>query len=394
MIPRLRPAIGPTDLLAAALPRHDVGDFERAFAQTMQQSHAVAFPYGRTGLLMLLQALGLKDREIVCPAYTCVVVAHAIVLSGNRPVFVDCEADGFNMDLVAAEAHITERTGAIIATSIHGYPVDCDKLAAITKRHPEITVIQDCAHSFSANWRGQPVNKAGTAAIFGLNISKLMTSIFGGMITTDDTALAATLRKMRDAQIKPGNLRRSIMRSVYLLASTTALNPIMFGIVYRLNKSGWLDHFTRYYDEQRIDMPSDYMEGMSRSEASLGVRQLERYPSIISHRRKTASLYDQRLSGVEAITRPPIVEGATYSHYVARVDDPLGLGETMASKGVEIGRLIDYCIPDMPAYADYCGSTQSFRNCRSLNAGVVNLPLHVDADNAHKISALLMESLR
>ena len=63
----------------------------------MGKKHAIFFPYGRTGLLFLLEALGISDQEIICPAYTCVVVPHAIVLSRNEPVFVDSNPDTFNL---------------------------------------------------------------------------------------------------------------------------------------------------------------------------------------------------------------------------------------------------------------------------------------------------------
>ncbi len=120
-------------------------EFESAFARLVGQAEAIAFPYGRTALLILFDALGISGREVILPAYTCVVVAHAVVLSGNTPVFVDSEAGGFNMDLDKAAAAITPQTGAILATSIHGYPVNLDKLEAIMAAHPHVAVIQDCA---------------------------------------------------------------------------------------------------------------------------------------------------------------------------------------------------------------------------------------------------------
>ena len=147
MTPRLKPKLGSAEF-RVALQLGDENDtlrFEKAFARLMGQKYALAFPYGRTGLICLLRALGLKNQEIICPAYTCVVVPHAIVYSGNRPVFVDCGYDSFNMDLDLAEHAITEKTGAIIATSLFGYPVDIDRLESIRRRYPLIHIIQDCA---------------------------------------------------------------------------------------------------------------------------------------------------------------------------------------------------------------------------------------------------------
>lgn len=297
MIPRLKPALGWKELTAAfSLPKqNDVERFEKAFAEKMGQKHAIAFPYGRTGIVMLLEALGLKGKEVICPAYTCVVVPHAIVTSGNEPVFVDSQEYDFNMDLGLVEEAITEKTGAIIATSIFGYPVNLDKLDMIKKEYPHIHIIQDCAHSFAAEWKGRPVQKEGVAAVFGLNISKLMTSIFGGMITTDDGELAERLVDLRNRKLKPASTNKSLRRFLYLLTVYPAFWGPVYGMVNWIERMGWLNYFVKYYDESEIDMPNDYLESMSKVEARVGIAQLSRYDKIIEERRSMAVYYHAHL---------------------------------------------------------------------------------------------------
>ncbi len=390
MIPRLRPAAGLREIGAAFAARSTIADFEAAFAATMAQAHAVAFPYGRTALLVLFEALGLKDREIILPAYTCVVVAHAIVLSGNKPVFVDSEPGGLNMDLDKAEAAITERTGAIIATSIHGYPVDLDRLAALSERYPDVTIIQDCAHSFGARWNGRLVNQAGKAAVFGLNISKIMTSIFGGMVTTDDAALAMTLRAARDRRLT-GSHERGIARALYLSAALPALSPALFGVVHAISRLGLIDRFVTYYDETLIDMPADHLVQIGRAEASVGVVQCATYESIVRQRQHIAAFYDTALRPAFGDALPPLVEGATYSHYVLRVPDPKRLAAAALARGVELGRVIDYCIPDMPAYREMIADQGPFDETRKLNVSIVNVPIWVDERRARQVVEVLGE---
>jgi perosamine synthetase len=390
MIPRLHPSVGLADVIAALAGRHCAEDFEADFARLMGQAHALAFPYGRTGLIMLLEALGFKDREIILPAYTCVVVAHAIVLSGNRPVFIDSEPGGFNMDLEKACHAITDATAAIIATSIHGYPVDLDRLDKIAADHPRIVILQDCAHSFAASWKGRPVQRAGRAAIFGLNISKLITSIFGGIVTTDDAELAARLKAIRDMRIEAGG-GRSLDRILYLAAALTALSPIAFEVVKRVSQTGLIDRFIRYYDEQQIDMPVDYLRGLGRAEGSLGVRQIASYGEIISRRRRIAAYYDAELAEIFPQSRPPLVDGATYSHYVLRVRDPDQLCSVALKHGIELGRVIDYCIPDMPAYREISAGQGPFDETRKLNAAVVNLPIWVGERGARQVVSTLRQ---
>ena len=376
MIPRFRPALGVGEI-GAALQRSrpdDIDRFERDFADALGQTHAVAFPYGRTALLVLLEALGIRDREVICPAYTCVVVPHAIVLSGNRPVFVDCAPDDFNMDLQAAEAAITSRTGAIIATSLFGYPVDLDALDGIRARHPAVSMIQDCAHSFGAEWNGRSVNVAGVAAIYGLNISKLATSIFGGMITTDDARLAAEIRRVRAARVTAPSRVKSVGRLAYLLATEVAFHPIVYGLVNRLEQLGALSRFVQYYEPDVIDMPSDYLVGMTRLEARVGRRNVRRLAAVITERRRAAELYDQLLGEIPGIRRPPVVKGATYSHYVVLTDEVFRLVELGRRTGIQFGRLVDYCVPLMPAYRGM--SPGQFPIAANLARTVLNLPVY------------------
>jgi perosamine synthetase len=385
MIPRLKPAIGARELVAAFHPprRDDVERFEQSFAELMGQKYALAFPYGRTGLMLLLEALGLDDKEIICPAYTCVVVPHAITYSGNKPVFIDCEVDGFNMALNIAEQAINEKTGAIIATSLFGYPVNLDRLDEIRKRHPHIFIIQDCAHSFAAEWNGSPAQKEGIAALFGLNISKTLTSVFGGMITTDSEDLYQKLKTIREQKLKKSSWKKGIRRLLYLLAVYPAFWRLVYGLINRLESSGLLNYFVRYYDESKIDMPSDYLEGMCGVEARVGRANVGRYEMIIHKRRAAAKYYFEHLTDKPDFRLPPEVEGATYSHFVVQVPDRKMWLQQAIRKGVQLGWLIEYNIPEMEAYGNYM--PEEFPVAAAYAKTMINLPVWGGKKTAEKV---------
>jgi len=374
MIPRLKPNLGWKELFAALQPprEYDVERFEEAFAKEMDQKYAVAFPYGRTALLVLLDALEIKGKEIICPAYTCVVVAHAIVKSGNKPVFVDCEKEGFNMALDEAESLINENTAAIIPTSLFGYPVDLDKLDKIRERHPHIHIIQDCAHSFLTYWKGRPVHKKGIAAFYGMNISKLMTAIFGGMVTTDNLEFASKLRASRDRLLKLAGPLKSIRRLAYLLAVYVAFCEPVYTLVNWLERKDFLSRFVKYYDESKIDLPQDYLQGMSRIEARVGLAQVRKLRKIIESRQRLAKTYHQSLSGREELRLGSFVEGASYSHFVAETNSRSKFIEVARVKGVQLGELIEYSIPDMRAYQAY---SRACPRASSLSKSIINLPV-------------------
>lgn len=376
MIPRFRPTLGAAEL-AAIFRRSsetDLTTFEADFARTVRQKFAVGFPYGRTGLLLLLKALGLQNSTVICPAYTCVVVPHAIVLSGNKPIFVDAGADA-NMDLDQAEAAIRSDTAAMIPTSIFGNPVDLDKLAEIQHRHPQLVVIQDCAHSFIAEWKGEPVHRAGQAALFALNASKMMTSIFGGMITTDDANLATQLVAERDRSIKPPGAPKEVARALYLTALYAAFLPPVFSLTERLWRSGVLNSFTRYYEESVIDMPDDYLIGMTSVEARVGSVQSRRLESFIECRREYAAFYRERLANMSALDWIEAPAGSSFSHIAARVANKPRVMSKALARGVQLGEIIEYSVPEMSSYrAKYAGQG-TFPMSGALSRETINLPV-------------------
>ncbi len=376
MIPRLRPCIGWPEIRAACAPGSgdDVPRFERAFAELMGQRHAVAFPYGRTALVALLHAMGIRGKQVICPAYTCVVVPHAIVTSGNEPVFVDSRDSDFNMDLDRTAQAITPDTAAIVATSIFGYPVDLDRLQQVRQRHAHVRIIQDCAHSFAAAWNGRPVQQAGDAAMFGLNISKVITSIFGGMITTDDAVLADRLADQRERLVRRRR-GKEWARRAYLVASALSLAPPIYRAVHRLERIGALDRFVKYYDDDQIDMPADWQKALTRAEARVGRVQVRRYHDIVAARRDNALAYDRALRDHPTLRLPPIVDGATYSHYTVRTPHRERYIEHAARRGIQLGRIIEYCVPDMPAYRDRPGSRGDFPVARAMAREALNLPV-------------------
>jgi dTDP-4-amino-4,6-dideoxygalactose transaminase len=305
-----------------------------------------------------------------------------VVLSGNIPRFIDATGYDYNMDLDQVAEAINERTRMIVATHLFGYPLDIYKLEELVKNAEQryghkIWVLQDCAHAFGAAWRGAPVCRFGDAAFFGLNISKMMTSIFGGMLVTDNEELALRLRAWRDANFtKPGWLK-DIRRRLYLLAMYPAFDERFYGLVYWLQyQTHLLDYFTRsYHLDEKIHFPPDYMDQMLDIEAQVGLTQLQRYDAIVAARRETARYYAEHLADLENISLPPLVDGATYSHYVIRVKERDRVMQYFGRRGVQLGHLIEYSIPHEAAYRQYAGSDQ-FANSLHFSQNLINLPIY------------------
>ena len=383
MIPRLKPFFGSEEFLSLfQTQKNAVEKFEKAFAAEFSTRHALAFPYGRSALWAFLKALGIEDAEVVQPAYTCSVVGHATVLSNNVPVFVDISLNDYNMNLELFRKAITSKTRVVLPTHLFGYPMDVDSINQIVREAESrfgerIYIIQDCAHSFEAEWQGKSVINAGDGALFGLNISKQITSIFGGMFTTNDDELASKLSAFRDQNFSKKSLLEKIARMVYLPMSALAFTDSVYGFTYWLqNNTRFLKGLTdAYHLDQKIVFPPDYLKCMSAVEAQVGFEQLKKYKLIKTKRREIASKYFEQLKVPKTWVMPPQIEGATYSHFVIRVPDHDRIMDQAAAKGVQLGQLIEYSMPHLPAYQKYATPDQ-FPNSLLCSRSMINLPIH------------------
>ncbi len=388
MIPRLKPYLGKEEILTIFKSRKlAVQRFEQSFAAQFHSSHAISFSYGRSALWAFLNALELENIEVVQPAYTCSVVAHATVLSGNFPVFVDNTLTDYNMDIDLLADAITPNTRVVIPTHLFGYPMDIDKVDDIV-HHAErqyghkIWVIQDCAHSFDARFRGKTVTNAGDGAIFGLGISKQITSIFGGVFTTNDEVTAKKVREFRDRNFRKPSWKKSTLRYLYLLAVYPAFQPSFYGLVYWMQeKTPFLNRLTKaYHLDEKIHFPPDYLDQMTDIEALVGLEQLKKYADVRSKRIEIAKKYFNEIYSTNEWVLPPEIDGATYSHFVIRTEARDHLLESFASQGIQLGQLIEYSMPHHPAYEKYT-KDKPFPNSSLCSNSMINLPNYPNLHN-------------
>ena len=208
MIPVFEPFIGEEEIeaVAAAVRRGEISGsfgeeipgFEREFADYLGVRHGVACTSGTTALQLAVAALDLEPgSEVLVSASTNIATALAAFHSGCVPVPVDSEEETWNLDLDLVEDLVTDRTRAIIPVHLFGHPVDMDRLNEIAARH-ELVVIEDCAESHGATVRGRMTGALGDMACFSFYANKIITTGEGGMVTTDDDALAERLRYLRN----------------------------------------------------------------------------------------------------------------------------------------------------------------------------------------------------
>jgi len=305
-----------------------VHEFEERFAAFIGAQHAVATSSGTTALHLALlgRDIGPGDEVITVP-FTFIASANSILYTGARPVFVDIGEADFSMDVAQVEAAVTPRTKAIMPVSLYGQPADMPAIAEIAERHGLAVVEDACqAHGAAIGDRRSGTWGAGT---FSFYPTKNMTTGEGGMLTTDDGALADRVRLLREHGMK-----------------------------------------VRYHHDV-----VGYNFRMTDIAAAIGLAQLPKLDGYNERRRAIAARYDRELVGV---LTPTVRTGAThvYHQYTIRVRGRDAFAERLKERGV--GSAVYYPIPvhrQKPFIALGYGDA-SYPVTDRLTEEVLSIPVH------------------
>jgi dTDP-4-amino-4,6-dideoxygalactose transaminase len=277
--------------------------FEELFAERVGAPYAVAVSSGTTGLHMLCHGLGLgPGDEVITSPISFVATANGFISEGAVPVFADVDPATLNLDPAVVEASITERTKAIVAVDMFGYPCELDEIRALAGRHG-LAVIADSAEALGAEYKGALVGSHGVPAVFGFYPNKQITTGEGGMITTHSEDEAELLRSLR-------NQGRSY-------------------------ESRWFHHVRLGFNYRFTDL-----------QAAVGIAQLEKLDEILSLRAAAADRYRDLLSGVDGVEIPHADDTdhrRSWFVYVVKVApgiDRDAVLERLAEDGVEAGHYV------------------------------------------------------
>lgn len=176
----------------------EVAEFEKRFAAMHGCKHGIAVANGTVSLRIALIAAGLRaEDEVIVPPYTFFSTASAVVEANAVPVFAEIDLNTFNIDPSAIDAAITPRTRAVIPVHFAGQPADMDAIMAVAERH-KLTVIEDAAHAHGATYKNRPAGSVGHLGSFSFQSSKNLTAGEGGIIITNDDALAESCRSIQN----------------------------------------------------------------------------------------------------------------------------------------------------------------------------------------------------
>jgi perosamine synthetase len=269
--------------------------FEQLFAETVGARHCAAVSSGTAGLHLCMRLAGVgPGDEVITSPYSFVASANCAMYEGATPVFADIDPDTYNLDVAAVEAAITDRTKAIVAVDIFGYPCELEPLLELCERHG-LAFVEDACEALGATYKGRPIGSHGHPAVFAFYPNKQITTGEGGAVTTDDETQQELLVSLRNQG--------------------------------RLETSSWLQH-GRYGYNYRLDDLS----------AALGIGQLEKLDRIVAARSEVAGRYAELLAGVDVA--PPLADDEDHvrSWFVYVVKLPEGADrDAVAARMIERG---------------------------------------------------------
>lgn len=338
MIPIAKPMIGEEEK-QAVLEVLDSGmiaqgervkTFEEAFAAMCGVKDAVATSSGTTALHTALLAHGITvGDEVITSPFTFIASANSILFVGAKPVFVDIDPQSFNIDPTLIEAGITAKTKAIMPVHLFGLGSDMGRIMAIAERH-KLVVIEDACQSHGATFNGRKVGAFGTGA-FSLYPTKNITSAEGGMVTTDDSALADKARAIRQH-----GMRR------------------------------------RYYHDEL-----GYNFRMTDIHAAIGLAQLAKLSDFNCKRKANAAFLSSQLKGVITPATPERDEHV-FHQYTVRVPDGKrdALARHLSENGIGYGIYYPVPIHQQTYYKQVLGYDQSLPEAERAAEEVLSLPVH------------------
>ncbi len=253
-----------------------VKELEKLLVDYFGTKYAMTVNSATAGLHAALAACNIgPGDEVIVPPYTMSASASAILMTNAVPQFVDIRDDIFSLDPTLIERAITSRTKAIVVVHLFGHPAPMDEILAIARKH-RLKVIEDCAQSPCAKYKGKYVGTLGDAGVFSFNQHKTITTGEGGVVITNDDQVALKVRLVR-------NHGEAVVEDM-------KVNDIV-------NTLGW-----------------NYR--MTDTDAAIGIAQFKKLDRLTEHRQRLADFLSKKLRQFKGLTLPATLTGCTHTYFL------------------------------------------------------------------------------
>lgn len=357
------------------------GELEEVFKKKTGVKHAYAFNSGRSALMAVLDGFKFEaGSEILMQAFTCNAAVNPIIWAGLKPVYVDCN-NNYNIDIEDLKKKITPKSRAVMVQHTFGQPCDLDEIVEFC-REKKLFLIEDCAHSLGAAYKGKNIGTFGDASFFSFSRDKIISCVYGGMAVARNKELAERIAAFQNRAGYPDRMwiEQQLLHPV-LMNRIILPSYSIFGkyLLVMFQKSRILSKAI-HWQEKKGRKPDYFPRRMPNALALLCLKQLGKLERFNAHRQELAAFYYRDLADTTLSMPPKAVDGiATYLRFTVRDKDAREIINEAWRRNILIGDW--YTSPIVP------NDTQldkleyvpgSCPNAEKLARETFNLPTHIN----------------
>jgi dTDP-4-amino-4,6-dideoxygalactose transaminase len=352
---------------------------EEEFKNYFRVKYAVSFNSGRTAEFAILKAMGIKKGdEVLIQGFTCVVVPNPVIWLEARPAYVDFERESLNMDPNDLRKKVTLKSKAIIVQHTFGKPAKIDEIKRIAKKN-NLFLIEDCAHSLGARFKGRKLGVYGEAAFFSFGRDKVISSVFGGMAITNNENIGEELER----------IQKELKFPSYFWIFQQLLHPIIFVFVlkfYNFFNLGKLIlvgfqklkllSFSVTIAETETKQPPEFPTKLPHAQAALALLQFKRLSEFNRKREQISEVYKKKLR-LKPVTHLTPVSGEIHMRYPVLAQKAHDLIDYAKKKGILLGDWYQNIVD--PKGVDFAKAGYSLGSCpegEEIAKKVINLPTY------------------
>ena len=278
---------------------------EQEFKKYFGIKHAYSFNSGRAGLMAIFEAIGIKEGDkVLLQTFTCNSAVNPILNLGAKPVYIDID-ETLNLDPNDLKMKITSRSKAVMVQHTFGWPAKIEEILEICKKH-NLFLIEDCAHSLGAKYKGKFCGTFGDAAFFSFGRDKIISSVFGGMVVTHNAKIGERIKNFHERLDFPSNfwIFQQLLHPIltnYLVLPAYGLNSTLGRIILGLLHILKVLSKGVYKKEKKGEISKCFPKKFPNALAILALNQFKKLERFNEHRRKIAKFYEENLKNKKFI---------------------------------------------------------------------------------------------
>ena len=305
-----------------------VQEFENKFKNYVHSNDCIAVSSGTAALNLALSLIDIKNKEVILPSLSFVSTAHAIIVNGGKPIFVDVEPETLCLNPYDIQKSITTKTKAIIPVHFGGMPCDMKNIQNIARKH-NLAIIEDAAHAAGATYNNKKIGSHGTAVCFSFHPVKNLAMPMGGLISINH-------KKYKQ------------FRKILLARRWCGITD-RIGSEYNVKEIGW-----NYY--------------MNEFSAVIGLTQLKKLDRLNSVRKNIAKFYDKQ---IDVEHKTAFNKDCSYHLYWILVKNRKKFRERLEQVGIQTGTHYKP-IHTMKMYQNH----RILPNTENIGKQIVTIPIH------------------